>query len=482
MCGIVTLMSTEQKRITIDQKKFLTQGIMIDSLRGDHSTGLAYVDKAGHSETYKRAVSGYDFVSLRTPQRVLENLTNYNYIIAHNRYATKGSINSFNAHPFTHGKITGVHNGGVSNYWKLAPNKNFGTDSEHVIWALSQCNSHDEVGEIIKQLDGAFVLVWHDSTDNTIHYVRNQERPFSFAFTQEGNAIYGISERKMLELLVDRNKIKVDQIVDLPNGEEWIFNLDDLSNPTKIERELYVRPPVINNYSNNYGNNYNRRYHGRGSNRVAGKQEATVTKLSDVNRAIEDRAIANKLAQYDLSVGQTVQFIIQEFEPYPGQTSNSIREVYGCVHGWMLDDPFLQVKVNGVSEKDYDSLVSWEAESTVLKIGIRGVKEWLELSGNKLTGIVSSSSDGDYDDLKYEEDETVDNLSDPADILYVDSRGKAFTHAQATEVLKHGCGLCGTDLEPEDLKDNVSWIGEDPVCSSCFDKLHLENGRAHGKH
>ena len=64
MCGIVMMASSAKLVAANARAKAFTQGIVVDTFRGHHSTGLAYIDWDGNTEIFKKPVSGYDFVHL----------------------------------------------------------------------------------------------------------------------------------------------------------------------------------------------------------------------------------------------------------------------------------------------------------------------------------------------------------------------------------------------------------------------------------
>jgi glucosamine 6-phosphate synthetase-like amidotransferase/phosphosugar isomerase protein len=465
MCGIVTLMSSAKTRISIDHKKFLMQGLMIDTLRGDHSTGLAFVDKDGIAETYKKAVPGYDFVHLKTPSRVINNITDFNYIIGHNRYATKGAINSLNAHPFQHGAITGVHNGSLREYHSLAPQQNFATDSEHVIWALNQA---DDVGDVIKKLKGAFTLVWHDEQDNTIHMIRNEDRPFHLAYMEKEDTILGISEVEMLNLLIARNKIKIEKIVELPVGEEWVFSQDDLKNPAKIEREFWT-PPKFDSSSQRRG---------AGSGSYTSPSQKVHPPADSRQKSDWERQVDAELRILGLKRDEEVEFIIQDYSIYPG-TGNGGYMKYGELTGYMVDAPYMEVQVTGLGEETYNRLTGWSAKSRVIRAIRSGRKQRIVLTAKDIDN-VSEEEDIPFDQIakankvEKEKEETDGNVKKSVtgghNVLYLDSSGRCYTKKQAVELLKHGCGMCSRDLEPSEMT-SLSWAGDSPICPECAEQM-----------
>lgn len=221
MCGLVGMASSN---ILPQDKKMFDLLLHVDQIRGEHSTGVAAVDKDGKCEVYKKALAASDFMQLKGYSRV--RLFADTLLLGHNRYATMGAKDDNNAHPFQHGTITLAHNGTLDNKYCVmgaADQTRFETDSETICYALDKFKEKD----ILENLEGAYALVWHDSADNTLHFARNNERPLYMGFI--GNDLVWASERAMLILAAEHDKTTVRNIELLPVGHHRIYNLDALS-------------------------------------------------------------------------------------------------------------------------------------------------------------------------------------------------------------------------------------------------------------
>jgi hypothetical protein len=238
MCGIVGLYGDTTHINSKDKKEFLLQALVVDSLRGNDSTGLACLPrKAGvFPQIQKRALSGPDFVQTKGAIRLVEKMPDSTGYIGHNRSKTRGDVEDDTAHPFQYKHITLVHNGTVYNSDKLIKGKceaDNPVDSAQVAWAFSVC----EADEVLPIMSGPFSLVWWDSRDATLHFARNEEKPMYWGVDLVGKMMYYASELRMLNWLLERNNIKIKpQCKFTAPGQHYIFK-----NPGNVE-DYTIRP------------------------------------------------------------------------------------------------------------------------------------------------------------------------------------------------------------------------------------------------
>lgn len=169
ICGIVfaggSLSSTDLE--------IFNQMLYCDVFRGAHATGV-FAKRLGEGVKFcKAATQPYPFMQSDEYVALTQGETKYvvapAFIVGHNRHATRGnSGDSKNAHPFQHGNITLVHNGTLLDQDLLPESARFVVDSENI------CYSIDKIGAAatIQKLDGAYTLIWHDASDDTLHIMR----------------------------------------------------------------------------------------------------------------------------------------------------------------------------------------------------------------------------------------------------------------------------------------------------------------------
>lgn len=232
MCGIVGVAG----EITQDMKKAFCQLLVVDQLRGDHSTGVLSIRNHDGNVKITKTLGG--------PQNLLDDSRAFNdqytdhnkVLLGHNRYATSGKVTTRNAHPFDFETVVGVHNGSLRNYTALPGYNKFNVDSEVLYHAI------DEMGieRALAKITGAYALVYWDKIEDKMVFIRNGERTLYIAFTDNQKGLMWASEKWMIEGIADRNGIKIH--------EPFLLKADTLVScviPTsKDALKLHVKPDV----------------------------------------------------------------------------------------------------------------------------------------------------------------------------------------------------------------------------------------------
>lgn len=227
MCGIVGIIGAQNWYNSDECMKHL---LVVDTLRGPHSTGLFWVTNKDKCEYYKTLDNGATFAMSETFKQFVTWGKGTKFYCGHNRWATVGNVDKSNAHPFSHNGVTGVHNGTLRAYTGLdkprthkgAVSTAFGTDSETIFYTLGWT---DDVKKVLGELTGAFALVWHDTEDNAVRMVRNSERPLHIMKIKGKNTLVYASEKDMALWAIARAKGEVESHTVLPAGELWRFDL-----------------------------------------------------------------------------------------------------------------------------------------------------------------------------------------------------------------------------------------------------------------
>ena len=257
MCGIVGVagdLTTRDERVFDLMLKF-------DEVRGKDITGVASIFpplSQKDNSILKEAVPSHEFLKRKDYDRHRSQLATC--WIGHNRAATAGLVNEDNAHPFQHDHIIGVHNGTLDSWFLdcLEGGEEFGTDSEAIFYNIAKHG----VDETIARLHGAYALVWYDESDHTLNFIRNNERPFFYGFSDDGKSFFFGSDPAIYHLAVQytrHNKPKlrhdkdlawippVNQLhkLQLPKfiGDKWKKDQDFLEIRTIMGEQVYNRHP-----------------------------------------------------------------------------------------------------------------------------------------------------------------------------------------------------------------------------------------------
>lgn len=415
MCGIVAILQPNKAAQGIPLNiadSIFSQMLFADTLRGFDSTGII-----GASEddlvSYKRALSAYDFLNLRQSKKIMEDSFLFNFLIGHNRAATKGKVNDEGAHPFEFDNVIGVHNGTLVTHAALNPGQTFSIDSEAIYAAIDR----DGVDDTIEQLNGAFALVWFDKVDKTIKAVRNNERPLAIITLKNSDTVILASEPKMAEWIVHRQlrtSVAVDKVQYIPPGKLYTFNTD---NPSDWNiRDVKLRPEM-----QHYFPHYNKSYPQKPKHdpKIIHIGDLTVDK--DIEMFVSDVDIVNK----DL------------------------------------------IKVTGYCDSEQIPLVQcYIMENNQAKIDIHAIE-----AGHSITGPIKNIKNKDnlllvtmvainhfvYETVPEEGEE------EPTIVPLLGPSGKEITLDVWERFTKGGCAICSCDLSPG---NEILWTNSaQPICN-----------------
>lgn len=258
MCGILGFITEQVSEGSLERSRFMSDGLIMDTLRGDDATGVFMVPHAWAANvkqedktayTLKDAVPGHTFVSAPAYGKLVYPMKDWRAAVGHNRAATRGKRDANNAHPFQEGPVTLVHNGTLTTTYGLPVDQwdlNKGVKEEdkisvdsHVICHNLALKEPDAAPDVISYLRGAFALVWHDARDESVNIIRNGQRPLHLAYDKEGKTLFFMSEHEMLYAVAKRNKIVLSNVF-YPKPGIWMKWLPDtpLKKPIVKEVEL----------------------------------------------------------------------------------------------------------------------------------------------------------------------------------------------------------------------------------------------------
>lgn len=200
MCGLVGMAG----KLEFKDEKTMKRLLHFDYFRGPDSTGLAALRKTGDVKIAKIASHPFDLFDSKRFQETLSGFSSLAFI-GHNRLATKGAVNSTNAHPYEYGHIVGAHNGTLDqSSWKdleKAVGEETGVDSQAIFLAISKLG----IEETVKLLRGAWALTWIDTKEGTMNFLRNKERPLWYCYTEAFDKLFWASEYWMMQTAISQS-------------------------------------------------------------------------------------------------------------------------------------------------------------------------------------------------------------------------------------------------------------------------------------
>lgn len=196
MCGHVGIAGDLEFKDEATMKRLL----LFDVFRGFDSTGFAAMKNNGEVGIAKLPSHPIDLFQDKRFEKLLAGSTSQVFL-GHNRAATIGKVTGFNAHPFESGPIIGAHNGtlDLASWSRLETLIGHTTlsDSPAIIEAIDRFGIEATIAEMetsSASQRGAWALVWFDSANGTLNFLRNKHRPMWYGRSKDKKKLFWCSE------------------------------------------------------------------------------------------------------------------------------------------------------------------------------------------------------------------------------------------------------------------------------------------------
>lgn len=193
VCGIVGF--SGKGTFNPDKLRFLMLWNSVE--RGRDATGI-FTPKSG---VLKNTEEARKFFATEDYKKVEKDTV----LIAHVRAKTVGANTAANAHPFTCGAITMVHNGTLEKPYALGTKYNlksneWDVDSQILAYGLATDYENNEEGrlDILSEYEGAAALLFYNSDTEVLYAYHDKKRPLFYGWDAVGD-MYISSIKESLE-------------------------------------------------------------------------------------------------------------------------------------------------------------------------------------------------------------------------------------------------------------------------------------------
>lgn len=235
MCGITGMIdASKQGFYKADTDTFFGL-LLINSLRGASSTGAFGINKSNKTDVFKAVGNPYEWNSWKVADDwTAAMVRGHNIVVGHGRAPTFGEPSIDNAHPFEYNGITLVHNGTLRNFKELqAKHKTeFEVDSQLITYLIAEIG----IEETIKEIKGAYALVWHDEKHDGLFVLRNSERPLLYVMGSGKNKMVIGSERHYFHWAVQKFWMQDPTITEFPTDMLHHIQLEDSKIKMTVKR------------------------------------------------------------------------------------------------------------------------------------------------------------------------------------------------------------------------------------------------------
>lgn len=302
MCGILGMYTNRAGKFYKTNTDAFANMMVLTSFRGMDSAGMAGADLSSQNKEVSLIKHIGNVFNLLQWEKTSEFLKlafqEQNALIGHCRAKTIGDVVAKNAHPFLEENITLVHNGTISNFGELKKKYEINADVDSQ--ALAILFNKFEPKDIMKEVMGAYALLWFDTRDNSFNVLRNSQRPLFVGKTKAYQGSLPVylyaSEKETLIWAGLREKFEYESLEEVPINKHIKF-----VNGTPLEVDV---PPYVVPYTSlSYQHDDWQGYYGRGN-------AIDITRNnSNVYYSLKDEIDGNKLKE-----GDKIELLISDYE------------------------------------------------------------------------------------------------------------------------------------------------------------------------
>jgi predicted glutamine amidotransferase len=509
MCGIIGYVSNNDLLYKDAKEHFMRYALALDTLRGDDATGIVTVGGNFTVSTLKTTAPGDAFVHSKEYKK--KHKTGWAQI-GHNRAATIGATTIENAHPFTFGPVTMVHNGTLNDGGASLDefDKEIGeVDSMQIANALSK-HSPKDADKVLSKVNGAYALLWTDSRDNSINMTRNNARPLHITFNPSKNIMWFMSDGQHLSAINKSFKqhpsrggaiyeIDTHQILKFKKGDtkpevikynpfvrQFHHTLHHTHPMQRTNRGSYVSPQQSKGWQAQtaaWQKEREAKVTGSGtpsSNGGCGYSSLKVNVNGHMQTVPRPMQMMLRDEMY-LSINDMLRFEPTEaFQNNNGPNSKGTWTVHGTMYHKDWDDLPWDMTIHNVSTVQYESYKN--RDWLVRPIGICPAHKF----DKKNCGILGALVHCNYEDYAKRQKELKEAAeSDPEphtcedvanDLLVPGPEGCLVEWGKLKPLLEAGCINCQANLLAADV-DHMSVVngGQDLICEACVVDMKLLN-------
>lgn len=440
MCGLVGVITKNAFGFNKIHTNIFTHMLYCDGLRGWDSTGVFHVNKHGNVAWAKNKFTPMNLIGQKEYKEIMDDAFKQGRVlIGHNRKATTGTISDENAHPFIDDNIILVHNGVIYNHKKHADTE---VDS-HAIACLIREKGHEQA---IKEIDGAFALIWYDINTKLLHLARNNKRPLHMVETKD--SWYIASEVEMLKWLVLRENEKIINEIPIEPGKCFSLNIEkaeDGFNTKDVELYSPKATAIVTYPSRHNGTDI---YTGKGvSTKVQSKKERRRQRQLQLAASSKPSSLFSSR----IAVGEKVCFTFDNYE----DVETEVAHLYdGILYGNLVGNSDIEVVSYFKDEQWSDICESNNVYGIIQGITVNNGTTIVELmpsslsnSPNKTGWKLASLNDEEITQEKW-------------------------------NMMPHSCERCTTPVETWEIEDSIIKFKANGnhkiICPACCEKQRKE--------